>query len=123
RHARTGWITPLARELVDLPCARLQRWVIASHGLREHDMHVGKSHPGARKRIGREIVHHAPCVDISGMPGEFPAPQKRDRIGHLSARWPAVYVGGEGLPEKPVRRRCIAGLEVAECQMPIQVTV
>ena len=86
-------------------------------------MHIGKGNAGARKRAVREGVHHAPCVGVARIPGEFPAPQEGDRIGHLPARRPAVYIGCEGLPEKPVRRLCIAGLEVAEREMPIQVAV
>src|SRR6266852_5818906 len=126
RHRRNegaGWITTLARELVDLPCARLQRRVIASHDLCQHDVHVGKGHAGARKRAVREVVHHAPCFGVARMPGEFPAPQKGNRIVHLPARRSAVYIGCEGFPEKPERCRRIAGLEVAKCQMPTQVAI
>jgi hypothetical protein len=57
------------------------------------------------------------------MPGEFPAPQKRNRIGHLPARRSAVHIGREGFREESERCRRIADLEVAEREMPIQVTV
>ena len=56
RNAGTGGITALARELVHLPCARLQRRVIASHDLSERDVHVGKGHAGACNRAVREVV-------------------------------------------------------------------
>src|SRR5271165_5371543 len=116
-------ITTLARELVHLPCARLQRRVIASHDLREGDVHVGKGHASARKRAVREVVHHAPCFSVTRMPGEFPAPQKGNCIVYFPARRPAVYIGREGFPEKPERCRRIAGLEIAESEMPTQVAI
>jgi hypothetical protein len=97
--------------------------VIARHGLRQRDMHVGKGRAGARKRAGREVVHRAPGVGVPLMPGEFPAPQKRNRIVQLPARRPAVDVGSEGFPEKPERRRRIAGLDVAHREVPAQVAV
>ena len=86
-------------------------------------MHVGKGHAGARKRSVREVVHNVPSVDIAGMPGELPAPQKRDRVGHLCARRSAVHIGREGLPEEPERCRRIADLEVAERKMPVQMAI
>jgi hypothetical protein len=52
-----------------------------------------------------------------------PSATKRNRIGYLPARRPAVHIGCEGVTEKPERRRCIADLEVAECQMPAQMTI
>src|SRR6266851_7543498 len=123
RNAGAGWRTTVARELVHLPGARLQRRVIASHDLRERDVHVGKGHAGARKRAGRKVVHHAPCFGVTRMPGKFAAPQKGNRIVHLPARRAAVYIGCEGFPEKPERCRRIAGLEVAQREMPTQVAV
>src|SRR5216683_2243002 len=93
RNARAGWITTVARELVDLPCARLQRRVISSHDLRKRDVDVGKGHASARQRAVREVVDHAPCCGVTSMPGEFPAPQKGYRIVHLPARRPAVDIG------------------------------
>ncbi len=82
-----------------------------------------KSRAGARKRAVREVVHHAPCIGVARMPGEFPAPQKRNRIVQLPARRSAVHLGREGFPEQPERRRRIAGLEMAECEMPTQMAV
>jgi len=75
RNAGARRITTATRELVHLPCARLQRRVVASHDLRERDVHVGKGDTGARKRAVREVVHHAPSFGVTRMPGEFPAPQ------------------------------------------------
>src|SRR6266851_2962043 len=68
RNAGAGWRTTVARELVHLPGARLQRRVIASHDLRERDVHVGKGHAGARKRAGRKVVHHAHALASRGCP-------------------------------------------------------
>ena len=123
RYAGPGWITTVARELVHLPCARLQRRVIAGHDLGERDVHVGKGYAGARKRAVREVVHHAPCFGVARVPGEFPAPQKGNRIVQLAARRSAVHVGREGVPKQSGRRRCIAGLEVAEREVPAQMAV
>ena len=86
-------------------------------------MHVGKGRAGTRKRTGREVVHDAPGFGVARMPGEFPAPQKRNRVVHLPARRPAMHIGGERFPEKPHRRRRIAGFEMAEREMPAQVAV
>ena len=86
-------------------------------------MHVGKRQARARKGAGDEIVRRTPRVCITRMSREFPAPQKRDRIVHLSARRPAVHLGCEGLSEKPERRRSIAGLEVTERAVPTEVAV
>src|ERR1700724_2815309 len=76
RHRRdkgSGWITTVAREFVDLLPTRLERRFIPSHGLCQHDVHVGKGHAGVRKRTVREVVHHPPCVRVTRMPGELPA--------------------------------------------------
>jgi hypothetical protein len=70
--------------------ARLQRRVIASDDLRERDVHVGKGDTSAWKRAVREVMHHAPCFGVTRMPGEYPAPQKGNRIVHLPVRRPAV---------------------------------
>jgi hypothetical protein len=86
-------------------------------------VHVGKGHAGARKCAVREIMNYAPCFGVTRVPGEFPAPQKGNRIVYLPARRPAVHIGCEGFPEKPERCRCIAGLEVAEREMPTQVAI
>src|SRR5439155_23978441 len=110
-------------KFVDLLGTCLQRGVIASHGLRECDVHVGKGDAGAWKRAGREIVNHMPCFGVTRMPGEFPAPQKGNRIVHLAARRPAMDIGCEGFAEKPERGRRIAGLEVAEREVPTEVAV
>ena len=79
--------------------------------------------PARGNAFVREVVHHAPCVGIARMPGELPAPQKRNRIVQLPARRPTMDIGREGFPEQPVRRRCIPGLEVAEREMPTQVAI
>ena len=126
RHRRnqgTRGIAAVAGEFVDLPGARLQRGVVAGHGLRQRDVHVAKGHAGARERTGREIVHRAPSFGVARMPGEFPAPQKRDRVGDFAARRPAMDIGCEGFPEKPQRRRRVAGFEMAEREMPAQMAV
>ena len=75
----------------EVPDDALARF-IASYDLGERDVQVGKGYAGARKRAVREVVHHAPCFGVARMPGEFPAPQKGNRIVHLRARWPAVYI-------------------------------
>src|SRR5580704_14436939 len=121
RHRRNEgprWITTVARELFDLPFARLQRCLIAGYSLCERDVHVREGCAGARKRAVREIMHDAPCYCVTRMSGEFPAPQKRNRIGHLPARRPTMDIGREGFPEEPKRCCRIAGLEMAERQMP-----
>ena len=123
RHTRAGWITPLALELLHLPFAHLQGRVIAGHGLRERDVHVGKGRARTRKRAVCEVVHDAPSFGVTWMPREFPAPQKGNRVVHLPARRSAVHIGCEGFPEKQVRSRSIVGLEVAEREMPIQVAI
>jgi hypothetical protein len=56
----------------------------------------------------------SPLFAVARMPAEFPAPQKGNRIGHLPARRPPVYIGREGFSEQPERCRRIAGLEVGE---------
>ena len=84
RHRRdkgSGWITTVAREFVDLLPTRFESRFIPSHGLCQHDVHVGKGDAGVRKRTVCEIVHHPPSVRVTRMPGELPAPQKGDRIG------------------------------------------
>jgi hypothetical protein len=104
-------VATVARELIDLPFACPQRRPTAGHGLCECDMHVGKGDTGARKGTGREVVHHTPCVCVTGMPGDLPAPQEGDRSVQLAARRPAVPIGSKGLSEQPECRRRIAGLE------------
>src|SRR5204862_5836613 len=64
-----------------------------------------------------------PCLAVTRMAGELPAPQKRHRIVHPPARRPAVHIGCEGLSEQPQRRRRVAGLEMSECEMPTEVTI
>ena len=127
RHCRnegTGRIAAGARELIHLLRARCLLGSIANHGLRQRDMHVGKRHAGARQRTVGEIIHHAPCVRVTRMPGEFPAPQKRNRIVHLRARRSAMHVGRERLPEEPQRRRRLARLEPRQARdAGIQMTV
>ena len=123
RNESPGRITPLTRKRLDLPRAHLQRRVIARHHLRERNVHVGKRRPGARKRTVREVVHHAPRVGVTRMPGKFPTPQERHRIVQLPARRSAVDVRRERIPEQPRRCRRIAGLELAECLMPTQMAI
>ena len=92
---------PLA-EIIDFMYAHLQRRMIASYDLRDRDMPVGNGHTGARKRAVREVVHY----------------------GHASAsRRPAIDIGCEGLPEQAICFRRIAGLDVAEREMPTQVAI
>ena len=124
---RHGWnevarrITTLSRELLHLPHACLQRGVIACHGLRERDVHVGEGRAGARERAVRKVVHHAPCVAVTRMPGKFPAPQERNRIVQLPTWRAAVHIGREGFREQPERHRRVAGLEFAQREMPTQM--
>src|SRR5438477_11288910 len=63
-----------AREVFDLPNARLQRCVVAGYSVSERDMHVGKGHAGMRECGAREVAHHAPGMAVSRMPGKFPSP-------------------------------------------------
>ena len=86
-------------------------------------MHVEKSDAGIRKCTGRDIVHDTPGSGVARVPGEFPAPQKRDSVGHLPARRPAMHIRGERLAEEPNRRRRVAGFEMAEREMPAQMAV
>jgi hypothetical protein len=86
-------VTTLAREVVDLPCARLQRRVISSHDLRERDLHVGKGHADARQRAVREVVHHAPCFRVTRTPASSQRHRKETASVTLPARRPAVYIG------------------------------
>ena len=104
-----------------MPFARLQRRLVAGYSLRECEVHVGKSNTGAGKGGGHKSVHHAPSLGLTGMSGEFPAPQKGDPIVELAACRSAVHIGCEGLLEEPECCRRIAGLEVTECEMPIEV--
>ena len=113
----------MSREVVDLPCASLQGRVIAGHELCERDMNVRKSNAGARRRAVRDITHDVPGAHVARMPGEFPAPQKGNRIIHLPMRRSAVHFWCEGFREEPARRRCVACFERAEREMPTEVAV
>src|SRR5262249_7899797 len=107
RHCRNqsaGRITPLLRQRVNLLRARLDRRIIARHGRRERDVHIGERRSGTRKRVAREVVHRAPRGGVTRMPGELPTPQKRYRIVQLAARRTTVHVWPERFPEQV--RRC-----------------
>ena len=54
--------------------------------------HYVTAAPGGQGAV-REVVDDAPCFGVTRMPGEFPAPQKGNRIVHLAAWRPAVDIG------------------------------
>ena len=121
-NAGAGRITTVPREIVDLPGARRQRRVVAGHGLRESDVHVGERGAGAG-----ESRFAKPCITRQASASRgCPASSQRHRNDTASFSLPRggpLWTSGAKASRNKGRRRRIAGIEMGEREMPTQMAV
>src|SRR5262245_8181765 len=88
-------------QLLDSPDPALQSGIIASGGIRERHMPIGKRKAWAWNFLARVFHEFRPSRAIAGMARQFRSPQKRGGIRELLMHGAPVIVRREGVVVEP----------------------